>query len=81
MNAIRLCPTGKWGYADERGARKALRVWGSTPDHLQRKGYAPCRAYRCPRCGLWHLTGSRSGRHPKPTSTPMGRQPRARKDS
>jgi hypothetical protein len=62
MNAIRFCPSGKWAYADERGARKALRVQGSTPDHLQRKGRAPRRFYRCPACGFLHLTSRRSPR-------------------
>jgi hypothetical protein len=60
MNAIRFCPTGKWAYGDERSARKALRVWGCKPDHLQRKGRAPRRFYHCRACGFIHLTSRKT---------------------
>jgi hypothetical protein len=59
MNALRLCPSGKWSYGDERGALKALRLQGCRPDHMHRKGREPRRF--CPRCGFWHLTSKAPG--------------------
>jgi hypothetical protein len=59
--AIRLCPSNKWAYATEAEARRKLGIYAARPDHLHVKGYAPCRAYRCPWCRYWHLTSR--GRH------------------
>lgn len=59
---IRLCPSGKFAYAEEGYARQKLAYWGSRPDHMSRKGAAPTSAYRCTKCGFWHLTSGRRGR-------------------
>jgi hypothetical protein len=52
---VRLCPTGKFAYAEEGYARKKLAYLACLPDE-QRKVRAPTRTYRCPKCGWWHLT-------------------------
>lgn len=56
---IRLCPSGKFAYAEEGYARVKLVALGCKPDGLHRKSVAPTRAYRCPKCGYWHLTSRR----------------------
>ena len=50
------CPAnGKAAYVDETSALQRLEIaW----TRAQRTAHAPlpCRAYRCPECGWWHLS-------------------------
>lgn len=48
------CP--KIGYISRRDARRSLKLVANT-----RHGAGGMRAYRCPRCSLWHLGHKRKG--------------------
>ena len=55
-NRIRLCSTGKVAYLNYHAARQDL--W-----RLRRNPKVRSQAtYRCPECGLWHLTSGRNSR-------------------
>jgi hypothetical protein len=56
---LRLCPTGKFAYAVEPLARRALKESRRVPPQWHRKGRAPVALYHCGECGMWHLTGMR----------------------
>lgn len=51
------CPTGKVHYRDRVAALYALARVQHADDTGRPK--AERRAYRCPRCGSWHLTSRR----------------------
>lgn len=51
------CDTGKTRYRDHKEATDSLRHFG----HKSAREEVPCRAYKCLKCGGWHVTSKELG--------------------
>lgn len=52
---VGTCPiSGKRQYADEREARRRIRLSKKSPTHKTQR-----QAYQCRHCGLWHTSSRR----------------------